>query len=152
MRIVVDHRVEDDELDEFGVVNFTVYVRWFGYVVREFLEGAASEIFAGDEYSARVGRIHGAYSVSARRGDDLEIVCHQVKDLGRAVRLGLVIRRDGTKLMSGAVDVVFVDASSLALTGVPESVRQQLRDQNTNDPDIRVRRQGANFESPFGKN
>ncbi|MDH6117262.1 acyl-CoA thioesterase FadM [Kitasatospora sp. GAS204A] len=127
MIINVEHPVEDVEVDEFEVVHFANYVRWYGAALKEFLARYSEPAgFFGDGIEVRVARVRASYSSSARRDDRVSISISRVDNQGRSLRLHFRAEARGELLARAELNLVFVRTEPYGLVRVPQALAARL--------------------------
>ncbi|TDU02218.1 acyl-CoA thioesterase FadM [Streptomyces sp. 846.5] len=127
MIVNLEHSVLDAEVDEFDVVHFSNYVRWYGAALKEFLARYSEPAgFFGDGVEVRVARVRASYSNSARRDDVVSVSIRRVENLGRSLRLYFRAEASGELLARAELNLVFVRTDPYGLVRVPAALAARL--------------------------
>jgi acyl-CoA thioester hydrolase len=130
MRAQWQHRVLPEEVDAFGVVHFSNYVKWCSAAMMELFaaNGLGPGQFDEGRVEVRVGRMQVVYASSARLSDKLTVsvpkVTLQKKSLVLQMRIGIA-EADGSERVAARakLTIAFVEAASGKLTDAPEDVK-----------------------------
>ncbi|GAA3225182.1 hypothetical protein MTQ10_18560 [Streptomyces sp. XM83C] len=127
MILSVEHPVRDAEVDEFEVVHFSNYLKWYSNALKEFLGRYSSPPgFFGEGVEIRVARVRASYSNSALRNDTVQVSVTRAENLGRSLQLHFRAEARGKLLARAELNLVFVQKEPYRLLPVPESVARQL--------------------------
>jgi len=127
MILSVEHPVLDAEVDEFEVVHFSNYLRWYSNALKEFLGRYSSPPgFLGDGVEVRVARVRASYSNSALRNDTVRVSVTRAENLGRSLQLRFRAEARGRLLARAELDLVFVQKDPYRLLPVPADFAARL--------------------------
>ncbi|MEW2291334.1 thioesterase family protein [Streptomyces sp. NPDC006743] len=127
MIIKLEHPVHDAEVDEFEVVHFSNYLKWYSNALKEFLGRYSSPPgFFGEGVEIRVARVRASYSNSALRGDTVSTSITRAENLGRSLRLNFRAESRGKVLARAELNLVFVRKEPYALLPVPQAIADRL--------------------------
>jgi acyl-CoA thioesterase FadM len=126
---VYRHRVCPAEVDGFHVVHFSNYFRWLSAALFDWFDaaGLGPGRFCNGTVEVRIGRAQAAYVSSARLGDDIEATVGRVVLEERRLMLCCTIRCSRGYLVRGRLTLAFINATTGALTLIPDEVREALR-------------------------
>ncbi|WP_406454320.1 hypothetical protein OH768_16460 [Streptomyces sp. NBC_01622] len=130
MILSVEHPVLDAEVDEFEVVHFSNYLRWYSNALKEFLGRYSSPPgFLGDGVEVRVARVRASYSNSALRNDTVRVSVTRAENLGRSLQLRFRAEARGQLLARAELDLVFVQKDPYRLLSVPAVFAARLAEE-----------------------
>ncbi len=151
MIISLEHPVAEAEVDEFDVVHFSNYVRWYGAALKEFLARYSEPPgFFGSGVEVRVARVRASYSSSARRDDIVSVSISRVENLGRSLRLYFRAEANGELLARAELNLVFVRTEPYGLVRVPEQLAARLAAEQTEQAEQTAREQRVPAEAGAG--
>jgi acyl-CoA thioesterase FadM len=127
MTISMQRVVEEAEIDEFDVVHFSNYLRWYSGALKRFL-ARYSEVpgFLDDDVEIRVARLRASYSNSALRGDLVTVSVTRAASRGNYLLLGFRSEARGSVLARAELHVVFINGVTKGLLPVPEVVSRDV--------------------------
>ncbi|MFF1925231.1 acyl-CoA thioesterase [Streptomyces sp. NPDC058221] len=127
MIINLEHAVQDAEVDEFEVVHFSNYLKWYSNALKEFLAAHSTPPgFFGDGVEIRVARVKASYSNSALRGDTVTTSITRAENLGRSLRLNFKAESRGKLLARAELNLVFVQREPYRLLPVPQAIADRI--------------------------
>ncbi|WP_424212993.1 acyl-CoA thioesterase [Streptomyces sp. BI20] len=127
MILSLEHPVIEAEVDEFDVVHFSNYLKWYSNALKEFLSRYSEPPgFFGEGVEVRVARVRASYSNSALRDDIVKVSVTKVENLDRTLRLSFRSEARGRILARAELNLVFVQKDPYKLLPVPESFAARL--------------------------